>query len=159
MTVSPQEIRLAVLDYLDLIERGRGSENENARALERALDGLAYAYHFAGVSLDAGSPDSPLADYARFRSLAVVRFPSFGFYNVADPVIPESDEAKTGIGDALDDIADIAQGLAEVEWRFEHTTENDALRSFWFSYDVHLRSHIRGLQSFLEAFWDAPLSP
>lgn len=114
---------------------------------------------FAKVSLDRDEPDAPREDYARLRSLVAERFPSFGFYNVADPVISELGEAVVSVGDALDDIADIARDLSEVVWRFDHTTENDALWSFWLSYDIHLRSHVCNLQVFLEAYRHEPLTP
>lgn len=152
VVMDQQLIRKAVYDYLDLIENGSSTGDDNMRMLELALDRLALAYHSADYEFEDGHPDPPDRDYARFRALAVKRFPSFGFYNVPSLISDKIMEAEMHVGDALDDIAEIAGDLEQVAWSWENTSENDALWHFRFGYDAHWGEHLRNLQRYVHAF-------
>lgn len=61
----------------------------------------------------------------------------------------EFGESEIGVGDAVDDLADIAMDLAGVAWRFEHTSAADALWHYEHLYRIHWGEHLRDLQRFL----------
>jgi hypothetical protein len=70
------DIHNAVLEYIDLIENGRGGAEENLRSLELVLDKLALAHNFIEYQFDnTDYPDAPRKDYKRLRKLAEARFP------------------------------------------------------------------------------------
>ena len=79
------------------------------------------------------------------------RFPSLGYYNIPSTISVNVGEAEMHTGDALDDLADIANELSECVWRWQNNSENDALWHFRFSYETHWRSHLRSLQLYLQA--------
>jgi len=147
------QIVSAVLDYLDLIENGHGSEEANIAALEERLDRLALARHYIRPTFEE-HPDPPTPDRARLAELAAERFPSFGLYNVPDHVTEQIGEAEIAVGDALDDVGDIARDLWDVRWRLENTSRNDALYEFVESYRMHWGRHLRHLQFYLQGRLD-----
>ncbi len=152
MHMNRQDIRKAVDDFLDLLENGKGSEKENIRALEFALDQLALASHFLDDEFDeVAYPDPPTQNYNQLRDLAVRRFPKFGFYNVPSKITAQVMEAKMQVGDALDDVADIACDLSKVVWCWDHTSETNALWHLSFGYEHHWGEHLRNLQLYLYA--------
>jgi|SRR3990172_7024144 len=147
-----QDILAAINDYLDVLEYDRGNVDTNIRALELALDRLALAYHFApDVFEEDEYPDPPVQDYQRLRHLAASRFPAFGFYTLPSIITTATVQVELQIGDALDDVADIAQDLIGVRWCWEHTSQVDALWRFRFGYEAHWGEHLRCLQLYLHA--------
>ena len=54
------------------------------------------------------------------------------------------------LGDAIDDLCDIANDLSEVLWRWEHLGADDAHWYLRLMY-MHWGWHMRELQSFLHA--------
>lgn len=145
------DLHAVVKSFLDLLENGKQDEQENIRALELALDRLALAYDTTVDAFDDGQPDSPSEDYARFRTLASARFPRFGLYNTPGAITSKIMQAEMMVGDALDDVADIACELAQVAWCWEHTSDKDALWHFRFGYENHWEGHLRHLQLYLYA--------
>ena len=55
------------------------------------------------------------------------------------------------LGDAIDDLGDIANELGETLWRWDHLGPDDAHRHFRQMF-FHWGSHLRELQSFLNAY-------
>ena len=98
--MEPDQIVSAVLDYLDLIENGHGSEEANIAALEERLDRLALARHYIRPTFEE-HPGPPTPDRARLAELAAERFPSFGLYNVPAHVTEQIGETEIAVGDAL----------------------------------------------------------
>lgn len=131
----------------------RDESNEDALArLERVLDALALARHDVAFEFDERElPDPPDWPYAERRALAVARFPTLGLYNVARPVSTEIGEGAAVVGDAIDDIADIAGELHDCAWRWENCGEADALWHFTHGYEYHWGEHLRDLQAYLFA--------
>jgi hypothetical protein len=120
------------------------------RALVGILDKLAFAYHHVSFEFDENGGDPPVHDnqmYSRFREIAGQKFPSLSSYREVDPLELEATEAM--MGDALDDLADIACDLQDVLWCLENTTEEDALWHFQFGYESHWGRHMRYLQTYL----------
>ncbi len=148
------EIRQVITDFLTLLEHGCGTEDDNIRALVFALYHLALAAHFADHTFEDEHPDPPSQDYQHFRTLAGRQFPSFGYYNVPRAVTKNIMHTEVGVGDAIDDLADIAGDLAAVLWCWTHTSENDALWQFQFRFESHFGTHVRHLQWYIQAFKD-----
>ncbi len=147
--MKPDQIVSAVLEYLDLIENGRESEEANIAALEELLDRLALAQHYVQPLFEE-HPDPPSPVPVQFGTLAGERFPSFGLYNIPDPITKRLGEPDVTMGWALDDVTDISRDLWKVRWRLHHTSQNDALYEFVESYWIHWGRHLRYLQFYLQ---------
>jgi hypothetical protein len=151
MAASPTEIRDAAQEFIALIEDEATSSDDRMSRLRRSLDRLAYLQHDVSYTFDERDyPDAPRKDYSATRQVVSARFPELGFYNTPDSVTQHIAETKISVGDAIDDISDIAIDLYEVLWRFDHTTVDDALWYFEFSYVSHWEYHLRELQVCLQ---------
>lgn len=141
---------VAVREFLALFNGPPVPEAARIRKLAATLDKLACAYHElpdgAGYSADV-SADLP--SYNDMRTAAVRVFPDFGFYAV---VPPEPDpNVKALMGDAIDDLADIALELKQVEWLWKNSRPQDAERHFRFGYQMHWGRHLHDLRSYVHA--------
>lgn len=137
--------------YLYLLTQGFGDPGRDEEELVRLLDVLALARHgTTAPETRAKLPEPPTCSYDDRRAFASERFPRLGLYNVALPVVmaPEG-RVHLGVGDAVDDVVDIAGDLSEVVWLFENVSVHDALWGFCRSYDTHWGEHLRCLQLFL----------
>jgi hypothetical protein len=147
-----KEIFEAVREFFNFIQ-SPNLETEpytNIRSLVSILDKLAFAYHHVNFQFDENAGDPPGHDhqmYTRFREMASQKFPLLSFYREVNPL--ELEETQDMMGDALDDLADIACDLQDVLWCLEHTTEEDALWHFQFGYESHWGRHMRYLQTYL----------
>lgn len=145
-------IHAAVSDYLDLIEKGTGSESGNEERLVPVLDGLALAMNSVDSEFDEREwPLAPRRDTRRLRALVCRRFPNYGFYNVPSVVTERIAESEVIVADAIDDIEEIAGELLDFEWYLANTSEEDAYWHLAFNYRGHWREHLRGLQFYLVA--------
>ena len=149
MKIDPQEIHSSVLNFLELLKNE--SSNSSIASLELALDKLALIYHFVGEIPDDENtyPDSPNRDYSEWREIIAKNFPKFGFYNIPSTISVKIGEAELHTGDAIDDLADIANELTDFIWRWENNSENNALWYLGYSYEIHWSSHLRNLQTYL----------
>lgn len=147
-----QEIRDAIRGFLGLLESHDGSVADNERRLAEVLDRLALAQSYASYSFDETDyPDPPDQSHDDLLALVSTRFPNYGYYNVADPITQNIGEADCIVGDAVDDLADIARDLYDVEWCWSNTSEEDALWHFQNLFTFHWRRHLRSLQLYLDA--------
>src|SRR5205085_3665639 len=113
---------------------------------------LALAHNFIDFQFDeADYPEAPGEDYNRLRQLAERRFPRFGHYNLPDRITDEIAESGIVVGDAIDDVADIARDMHEIAWCWEHTSPEDTLWHFQFGYESHWGEHLRCLQHYILA--------
>lgn len=118
--------------------------------LVKALDSLAHFYHFVDYEFDPKDyPKAPPNNDAKTRELVAHRFPSFGFYNVAESISDQVGESSCHIGDAVDDLTDILNDLARVIWLADNTSLNNALFHFECGYKTHWGLHLRQLQLYL----------
>ncbi len=145
------DIRAAIEGFIDLLENGLNDEQANIRALELNLDKLALAYHLIEVAFEDYASEAPSQNYNQLKHLAIGRFPGFGYYNEPKNITEKIGETEILIGDALDDIADIAMDLYEVLWYWENEGKKVALWKFCFGYEHHWGAHLRSLQSYLYA--------
>jgi hypothetical protein len=114
--------------------------------LIRLLDELAQAYHACplGEVTDANI-DIPRQKY--LHSEIGVRFPKLGWYSTADP--SDALPRQTGVGDAIDDLADIVRDLQDVISHYEALGLDDAHWMFRFLFRIHWGGHLRHLALYL----------
>ena len=147
MPVSAQEIREVITEFITLIENDTISPEDRMHRLRRSPDRLALLQHDVSYTFDKRDyPDAPRKDYNAMRQIVSARFPELGYYNVPSAVTKHIAESDIDVGDAIDDIADIAIELYEVLCRFDHTSEDDAPWYFSNSYTTHWEQHLRELQ-------------
>ncbi|MEO1246215.1 MAG: DUF5063 domain-containing protein [Pseudomonadota bacterium] len=150
--MKPPEIRNAIRDFLNLVESTDGTTEDAESRLVPVLDRLALAQSFVSFTFDeADYPDSPDQSYNDLRKLVSKRFPNYGYYNVADPITSDIGEAGSIVGDAIDELADIARDLYDAEWYWANTSEANALFHLQQSYHTHWRRHLREFQLYLDA--------
>jgi hypothetical protein len=125
-----------------------GDAPTDAMLLE-ALDRLVVAYH-ATPDADVSDHDleAPRQDRASLYKEASERFPGYGLYPVADP-FASIDEAL-GMGDAIDDLADITSDMREVVWLADQLALDDAHWVFRLLFS-HWGRHARELALYLHA--------
>lgn len=119
--------------------------------LARALDELALVVHDTpeGEPVDSEA-EPPGGDYDALYARLSARFPDLGHYPVADPASAPGEQGAL-VGDAIDDLADIAGELEELSWRFDHLGPSDACWHLHFTYRAHWGRHLRDLSSYLHA--------
>lgn len=128
-----KDIHEAVKRFLGVLDEQTCFEDREG-ALRAALDGLA-----------------PRADYRALRECIAPLFPSLGLYNEALHLADKVGESELSMGDALDDLTDIAMDMHSVLFRWENTSEEDALWHFRFGFESHWGLHLRSLQLYLHA--------
>lgn len=107
-------------------------------------------YKFDNTDYD----DNSNHEYSETRKKVEKRFPKLGFYNLALDVTENIGTSDVVTGDAIDDITDIVKDLLDVQWRFENTSDNDALFNFEFSFRTHWGRHLRILQFYVhDLYW------
>jgi uncharacterized protein DUF5063 len=138
----------AVRRYLALLKSPPESQDDRIQALAEALDRLAFAYHSTPGVLVADTPDPAIpASYQQVRDEAVRAFPDFGFYAVVRP--DANEEREMEMGDAIDDLADIALDMKRIEWRWDYNGPQDAAWHFRFGYRTHWGRHLHDLRSYV----------
>ena len=70
---------------------------------------------------------TPEKDHGALRQLVSAHFPELGYYNIPSSITNQIGTAKIDVPDAIDDIVDITRELNEVQWRWAHTSVDDAL--------------------------------
>lgn len=137
----------AVCAYLALLREPPGTPIQAWQALAEALDRLACAYHSTACTFDEDARDPiGLATYVELRELAAAAFPDFGFYAVVRP--GAGVDAQGMLGDAIDDLADIAVEMMEVEWRWNNNGPADAAWQFHVGY-AHWARHLIDLRGYV----------
>ena len=144
------ELKSTIDDFLLLIEKGSESVEINEAQLKLLLDKLAMAQHFASYVFDEKEYSEPPKRAAGdVLVLVKKRFPNYGYYNVAEDVINNVGGSTVIVGDALDDITDIALDLFESKWRWENNSVEDGLWHFKNHFEIHWGRHLRELQLYL----------
>ncbi len=137
--------------FLALIRGDMPDTASNYHVLIQLLDMLAVIRHSIGNE-DFETRDSapPQWSYEARRKCIEKRFPDLGYYHqVLDLDRNLGEPQELGIGDAVDDLADIAGSLYEVAWNWEHSGHGAARWYYAHSFDTHWGMHLRHLQLYL----------
>ncbi len=145
------ELKGTIERYLDLVERSSASATQNERALGLLLDQLALATHTLGPTAPATDREAPRREYSVVRAEVAPRFPNYGLYRSAGT---EPDDELL-VGDAIDDITDIAIDLSGTLWLWQNVGETDAMWQYHFDFSSHWGSHLRGLQWYIHELANA----
>ena len=131
--------------FVDLVTK---CDRPTIEMLSRHLDELALRYHDTPLGDPDESDECPTHECRLEQADVAARFPALGYYGSADPnEVP----GEAYVGDAIDDIVDIANDLREVLWRYERFGPDDAHWYFRFLYIVHWGAHLRSLARYLHA--------
>jgi len=145
------DIKDAIDAFFEAVE-GRCEPEERHSKLRMALDRLALATHFVDFTFDGTDyPEAPKCEYNTKRQLISNAFPDLGYYNVASKISVKIGDSAADVGDAIDDICDIASDLEEVLWYWKNTSVDDALWHLDNSFTYHWGMHLRSLQLYLYA--------
>ena len=136
---------LAAERFVELVTK---CDNPSIQVLSRHLDELALNYHDTPDGNPADSNEQPGPGYRVSHADIGRRFPGLGFYGTTDPTAVPGEPL---VGDAIDDIMDIANDLKEVLWRYQRFGPDDADWHFRFLYRVHWGEHLRDLARYLHA--------
>lgn len=148
--MKPLEIKSIISKFINLIENSNLSREENETELEFLLDSLSFAQHFVTYQLEDNEyPEARRIDQEILRAKISNLFPSFSFYNRLENSINEIKKNEIIIGDAIDDILDIANELYDVLWLWDNTSQANALWYFQNNNISHWKEHLRGLQIYL----------
>lgn len=146
-------LRQAVERVLGTLRDGVLSENDRIRRLIAGLDELALLSH--RVKPSSGEPvnfEMPEQDYSGVRTAIASCFPSLGYYNIANDVATCLTQSTLSVGDAIDDLTDIAIALIEVTWLYHNASEAEAEAYFLYSFRIHWEWHLREVQLYLHDF-------
>lgn len=142
-------IKETTKEFLAFILNENG-ERADIGKLISALDMLAYSTSFIDFKFDDTEYlEPPEVSYQVIRSKVEKIFPSLGFYNTPDKIARDLNNRKMNCSDSLDDLTDIILDITETLWRFENTSNSDALWYFESSYIAHWGMHLRRLQVYL----------
>jgi hypothetical protein len=136
----------AAKEFLEFV---RSSEKPTLRGLAMRLDTLATLMWPLEERAYGATPKRATSSYNAWREVIAPRFPMLGFYSIvlfdiADPIACES-----GMGDAVDDLADICLGLEEALWIERKTDETQGAQHLCWSCWSVWGEHLRGLQRHL----------
>lgn len=147
-------LRRTLRRFLRLVLEASGSassaEIEDLRALLDRLAVLATSVQARPVSAAEAQLPSP----AFVRARVAERFPRLGLYTAPNHEVGHDVGQEPLIGDAVDDLADIARDLAGVEDLFRRGHPDDAVWTFTFLYRIHWGEHLRCLAWFLHGLED-----
>lgn len=139
-----------IREFLALFDQPPETRAERIRKLAETLDKLACAYHQLPDEETAYSAEAPeLTSYNDMREIASRVFQDFWFYAVVPP--EPNPNVPIGMGDAIDDLADIARELKQVEWLWENSDRQEAERHFRLGYQIHWGRHLHDLRSYVHA--------
>lgn len=136
----------AVRTYLAALS---STERQNIMLLAESLDLLALAYHHTPEGKLDSDSEPLVPSYEECYRKASEVFPEFGVYATVDPTA-NPDETPT-MGDAIDDLADIAVELWGVAWRWDNTSHDDANWHFREGFRTHWGKHLVEVRSYVYA--------
>lgn len=143
----------AVFALLDFVQQATPTTPADWPELVRLLDGVALARHACPTERwdydDEQHGPLPGRSYDEWRRVIGPRFPDFGFYwDVLDPFDAARAE-NAGLGDAIDDLADIARDLQQAVLVRDRLGEREGRLALGDAFDVHVGDHLRSLQRYL----------
>lgn len=143
------EIRELLQSFVQFVKSPEERAHPDLLAI---CDRLFSAYQ--SVSSDAFDERSDLAappekDWPGAHRIVAQSCPFLGHYNTPEHFLSSGDAVKCSLGWAVDDCAGVLLEFEEILWRFEHTSEDDALWHFRFGYSAGWGNNLRNLQYYL----------
>lgn len=145
------DLRKAVRRYLALIDEDPSDPTDLEDQLVEILNELVFRVPKSIASPSDDDHEPEVASYEDVRSRVMRRFPDFGLYNVPSSITSDIGGSDCMVGDAIDDLTDIYQELAEVEWLWENVSEEEAIWVLRLGFDAHWERHLRNIQIYLLA--------
>lgn len=139
----------AINDYLALLMEQADDEASRLVKLCEALDCLVIEYHRVPDVKPDTEELSPSVPYEPLAERASASFPELGHYADVEP--QDGLKQEIALGDAIDDLADIARDLSGVLWHIERGAINDAYWEFRFGYQTHWGAHLHRLRRYLHS--------
>lgn len=148
--LDPLESAQMLLEYIISDDDKLGETEE----LAMRIDAFMYALRF--LRTDAVRPIESTDDASshctknEFRERITTRFPKLGLYwNVSPHMIAGSDP-EILVGDAIDDLDDIACEVSRAMWYLANHGRDEALAALRWRYEHHLHMHLVPLRLNLE---------
>lgn len=94
--------------------------------------------------------EEPGFDFKEIRKNVESNFPDFGWYGTILDINKIAQKSEFATGDSIDDLTDIIKDLLVVKWRFENTSEIDAIWDFELSMRTHSEQHLVDLLKYLK---------
>jgi len=140
----------AIKRFLAFCEKPPQDAHARQIGLSRAVDDLLCAYHSAPeIAFDERDFSEPPDSSVRFDFEGLAQnFSDLGYYHVVMPAPPDC-QADLMVGDAMDDLHDIIADLSEIVWRWQETSEADAIWHLRLSFEHHWGRHAVNLRSYL----------
>lgn len=149
-SASHESMVAAILEYLELLKDEPDNESVRLNRLAEALDRLVIEYHRApDVEPDVMDVASPTVSYEPLAKRAAASFPELGLYGDVEP--QDGLDQEISLGDAIDDLADIARDLTDVLWHLDNVGVNDAIWMFRFGYQTHWGRHLHDIRRYLHS--------
>lgn len=99
---------------------------------------------------EADYEEEPDFDYQKISKNVKSNFPDFSWYGTILDINKIDRESELGTKNAVDDLTDIIKDLLVVKWRFENTSEIDAIWNFEFSMRTHSEQHLVDLLKYIK---------
>jgi hypothetical protein len=99
---------------------------------------------------EADYEEEPDFDYKKISKNVKSNFPDFSWYGTILDINKIDRESELGTKNAVDDLTDIIKDLLVVKWRFENTSEIDAIWNFEFSMRTHTEQHLVDLLKYIK---------
>lgn len=149
MVYDKKEILSVIQAYLELIENSDFPVDE--KKLSLCLDNIAVMSNCLDEKIfdEKDYPEAPVIDAIWLRDMLVKKFPELGMYNLPKDVGSNISKTEILVGHAHDDLGDIYRDLKEVSWKFQNTSEEEAIWQLNWSYTHHYGAHLRNIQWYL----------
>jgi hypothetical protein len=152
-----ENIKSIIKEFIDFIERGCSSIEENEKKLRQCCSKLEQS--ISSISWNSiktySSPNIVLSQKAsRIKKLVHKRFPHFGHYSFTDPGNGrEEAPLKDGLvtGNAIDDITTITNVFYEILGRLENINTSDALFYLEDNFKFCWGGNFKNLQIYLNS--------
>lgn len=141
----PHEIATAVDKFLSLVKGEPSSVTDIGRLIE-SLDELAWQAHRIRFESDETEYVEPITSDPPVR------------WRKAESWLRGMQEGCSGDGEmlyavAVDDLSELIADMEEVQWRFNNTSEADALFHYQLGFQTHWGQHLRSLQKSLHDWY------
>lgn len=117
--------------------------NNKTEVLKKLLVGIYSEYLNLEIEFDETDyEEEPDFNSNEIKENVKSNFPDFDWYSMVLDSNKMEPNIDIGIGDELDDLAEIIKDLLEVKWRMANTSEKDAIWHFSLLMKIHSEQHL-----------------